>query len=224
MTRICRLVLLLLCLHFITSCNGQVQNNTASQTASATNSRQRVGGPCEGCELMYAGMPSNINTIDTSEGWKEEGQKFLLSGTVYKRDGKTVAPGVIIYYYHADNKGYYSPRPENQEAKRHGHLRGWVKTDVNGEYSIYTIRPVSYPNSDIPAHIHVLIKEPNINEYYIDELVFDDDKFLTPQKRTAFENRGGNGFLKTFQNDNILVAKHNIILGLNIPNHPDNKD
>ena len=26
-------------------------------------------------------------------------------------------------------------------SKRHGHIRGWIKTDDNGNYSIYTIKP-----------------------------------------------------------------------------------
>ena len=41
-----------------------------------------VGGSCDGCELMYVGMPDSIQSIDTSEGWKEKGKKILISGTV----------------------------------------------------------------------------------------------------------------------------------------------
>ncbi len=110
----------------------------------------------------------------------------------------------------------------DEKAKRHGHIRGWVKTDENGKYLIYTIRPAPYPNEIIPAHIHTSIKEPSIdNEYYIDEFVFDDDKLLTSAKRKALENRGGSGIFRVLISGDLQIAEHNIILGLNIPNYPD---
>jgi protocatechuate 3,4-dioxygenase beta subunit len=171
---------------------------------------------------MYVGMPSHIGSVDTSAGWMEKGQKLLISGTVYKLDGKTPAPDVIIYYWQTDAKGLYSSTPEmDKRAERHGHIRGWVKTGSDGKYSIYTIKPVPYPNSNNPAHIHILIKEPEIeNEYYIDEFVFDDDQFVTEQLRNSQPERGGSGILRLKTNGNMQVALHDIILGLNIPGYP----
>ena len=220
MKRLFQVGLLLFLLNVTTSCNGQSNNN--AKDPSQTDLQQPVGGSCESCEIMYVGMPKNINSVDTSSAWTEKGQKLLLTGTVYKIDDKTPAPNVIIYYWQTDNEGHYSPKSGMPEkAKRHGHIRGWVKTDKNGKYSIYTIRPSSYPNSDIPAHIHTLVKEPNLaNEYYIDEFVFDDDKLLTAAKRKTQENRGGSGILKVSTKNGLQIAEHNIILGLNIPNYP----
>jgi protocatechuate 3,4-dioxygenase, beta subunit len=207
----------------LTGCNGQTKTN--KPTTNISNTKNLVGGGCDGCEIMYVGMPSNILSTDTSAGWTEKGQKLLITGKVYKMDGKTVAPNVIIYYWQTDNNGYYSAsKGMDEKAKRHGHIRGWVKTNENGEYSIYTIKPAPYPNDNIPAHIHTSIKEPNINnEYYIDEFIFDDDKLLTGDKRKALENRGGSGVLRVLLNDNVQIAEHNIILGLNIPNYPETK-
>ncbi len=106
-------------------------------------------------------------------------------------------------------------------ARRHGHIRGWVKSDAAGHYAIYSIRPAPYPKEDIPAHIHLSIKEPDIaNEYYTDELVFDDDPLLTGAKRKALENRGGSGVLRVLEEGKLQTAEHNIILGLHIPNYP----
>ena len=168
-------------------------------------------------------MPTTIKSVDTSSGWIEQGQKFLVTGTVFKLDGKTPATSVVIYYWQTDNNGYYSPKNGmDEKAKRHGHIRGWVKTDDHGKYSIYTIRPAPYPNDNLPAHIHTSIKEPDItNEYYIDEFVFDEDKLLTDAKRSALENRGGSGILRVFISGDLQIAEHNIILGLNIPNYPN---
>jgi protocatechuate 3,4-dioxygenase, beta subunit len=207
----------------LTCCNGQTKNNIP--TANSSNTKTFVGGGCDGCEIMYVGMPSNILSTDTSAGWTEKGQKLLITGKVYKMDGKTVAPNVIIYYWQTDNNGYYSAsKGMNEKEKRHGHIRGWVKTNESGDYSIYTIKPAHYPNDNIPAHIHTSIKEPNIdNEYYIDDFIFDDDKLLTGEKRKALENRGGSGVLRLLLNEDVQIAEHNIILGLNIPNYPETK-
>ena len=154
-----QLGLFVILLNFLTSCNGQTKNNNQNQQTNTTDTIKRVGGGCDGCELMYVDMPINNSSIDTSAGWTEKGQKLFITGTVYKLDGKTPAPNVVIYYWQTDNNGYYSPgEGMNEEAKRHGHIRGGVKTDEKGKYSIYTIRPAPYPNENIPAHIHTSIK------------------------------------------------------------------
>lgn len=203
------------------SCNGQTQ----SKSPNSTTTNKRVGGECEEgyCELMYNGMPKEINAVDTSAGWYEKGQKLIVTGTVYQLDGKTPAPNVIIYYHHTDNDGYYSPRNDKAENQtRHGHIRGWIKTDNEGKYTIYTIRPAPYPNASEPAHIHWLIKEPDVkNEYWTDDLMFDDDKLLLPyKKRRKPGNWGGTGIVRVLLKDSLQIAEKNFILGLNIPNYP----
>ncbi len=204
------------------ACKGQTKTSDQNNAATAAGSRKVVGGGCDGCGIMFVGMPASINAVDTSAGWTEQGQKLLVTGRACKPDGKTPAPGVIIYYWQTDNNGYYSPREGmDEKARRHGHIRGWVKTGEDGRYSIYTIRPAPYPKETMPAHIHIALKEPGIgNEYYIDEFVFDDDTLLTAEKRKAMENRGGSGILKVSDSGNMQVAEHNITLGLNIPDYP----
>jgi len=217
-----KIITLFAFLSTLANCKGQDETDRIQNDVPANKTRP-VGGGCDGCELMYVDMPETIQTTDTSAGWDETGQKLLIQGTVYKKGGKVPATDVIIYYWQTDNDGYYSPKKGMGEgAKRHGHIRGWVKTDVSGNYSIFTIRPAPYPNEDMPAHIHTSIKEPNIaDEYYIDEFVFDDDPLLTRKKTEARENRGGSGILHITTVDELQVANHNIFLGLHIPNYPD---
>ena len=200
--------------------NAQIGN---VQIGSAQHRTSVVGGGCDGCELMYVGMPKHIKAVDTSAGWRESGTKLLLTGKVYQADGRTPAANVILYYWHTDNNGYYSPRAGMDErAKQHGHIRGWIKTDAEGNYALYTIRPKAYPNRTIPQHIHFAIKEPTIaNEYYIDDIVFDDDPLLLPDlKRHPPQKRGGSGIVRIVLAGNLHVAEHPIVLGMNIPNYP----
>jgi protocatechuate 3,4-dioxygenase beta subunit len=214
MKRILNIGLIFLFLTSLTSCNGQIKKEETS-----TKRNKIVGGGCDGCELMYVGMPKNIKSVDTSSAWNEKGQRLLVTGKVLKLDGITPAPNVIVYYWQTDSEGNYSKGTEKSE--RHGYVRGWIKSDKQGEYSIYTIRPGNYPNTDMEAHIHLSIKEPNIkDEYYTDNLVFADDLKLTGTKRRKLKNRGGSGILRVLIDKEMQVAEHNIILGLNIPNYP----
>jgi len=183
---------------------------------------QVVGGGCDGCEIMYTDMPETISSKSYSPAWNDEGDKLLISGQVFARDGVTPVNDVIIYYWQTDNKGYYSSKAnQSKDSKRHGYIRGWAKSDNNGNYSIYTIKPKAYPDRNLPAHIHLSIKEPNIqDEYYVDNLVFDYDPLLTTEERKKLKNRGGSGILRTLLSGDMIIAEHNIILGLNIPNYP----
>jgi len=209
------------------ACNGQVQNKNGSSSTIDTN-KTIVGGQFENNEFTYYGIPKNISSIDTSSGWNQNGQKLLLTGIVYEFDGRTPAPNVLLYYYHTNTDGKYVHKseekrsmPPNELGQTHGYIRGWVKTDSLGRYFIYTVRPGVYPTKDAPAHVHVTVKEPNdINEYYIDDFVFDEDKLVNTAYRNKMENRSGSGVLRLVQKDNLFIGERNIILGLNIPDYP----
>jgi len=180
-----------------------------------------VGGRCEGCEALLEYGSKTLTPVDTLPDYNHPGPKLIVQGTIYKRDGKTPAPNVILYLYHTDQSGIY-PTHENETgwAKRHGYLRGWIKTDASGRYTFYTLKPAAYPNNKIPAHLHATIKEPDTNAYWIDEYLFDDDPYLTREERERQEKRGGKGILSLQKNtDGIWVAERDIILGMNIPGY-----
>jgi protocatechuate 3,4-dioxygenase beta subunit len=207
------------------SCNGQLKKNPRTNISSPVSGDKTIGGKCEGCKLMYVGMPENIDAEDSSAGWKEGRQKLVVTGQVFHLDGRTPASNVIIYYWHTDDKGLYTADDQTPAAaKEHGRLRGWVKTDENGKYRIKTARPAAYPNDVIPQHIHMSIKEPELpHEYFID-LYFDDDPlYLQHKKKYGQEDRGGTEILRVVLDGKTEIAEHNIILGLNIPNYPVKK-
>ena len=193
-----------------------------SITATACHAQQskKVGGPCEGCEAIDEYGNKKLTASDTLPNFKQNTPQLKITGRVFKSDGKTPAKGVIIYIYHTNRKGIYERKGgETGWAKRHGFIRGWVKTEADGSYTFYTFRPASYPDRREPEHIHITIKEPNVNEYYLDEYLFEDDPLLTPNIRKKQKNRGGSGIVKPFLQNGMLTIKRNIILGKNIPNY-----
>ncbi len=162
-----------------------------------------------------------MNAVDTSIGWNHEGQRMKIEGTVFQKDGKTPATGIIVYYYQTNTAGEYAKTAD--ETTRHGSIRGWMKTGDDGRYTIYTIKPGSYPGSSIPAHIHVFIKEPDINEYYIDDINFDDDPFFTSTERSRLRQQAGSGVVVLKKDaGGLLIGKRDIVLGLNMMNYPEN--
>lgn len=192
---------------------------------SCTYSQQgqpiHIGGPCEGCEAIYESGDRKLSAAMTLPGYDKSKPKLHISGTIYHQDRTTPAKDVILYIYHTNERGIYPTRDtETGWARRHGYIRGWIKTGPDGRYSFKTFRPASYPDTRITAHIHATVKEPGLNEYYIDEYLFDDDPFLTTQERNSQPQRGGSGILKTHLEEGILFAERDIVLGLNIPGYP----
>jgi protocatechuate 3,4-dioxygenase beta subunit len=218
MIRILKIFFMLLACINLTSCNSQ---NTKKETETLSDDFDKS-------MPFYYKMPKNLSATDTSPAFKEKGKKILLTGTVYQIDGKTPASNVILYYYQTNTKGIYATKeseernmPKNKLGHTHGYIRGWLKTDEQGNYSIYTIQPETYPSRDQPAHVHITVKEKNMNEpYYIDDFVFDNDRLLTTQWRKSMENRGGSGVIRFVQKDSLWIGERNIYLGLNIPDYP----
>jgi len=209
-------------LQFLTSCHGQVKKQLNDNVPKRGISNV-VGGGCEGCELMYVEMPAQIASEHSSIGWLAGKQKLIVTGKIFQLDGRTPAPNVIVYYWHTDVNGLYSSDDKTPtKAMQHGKLRGWVKSDANGNYTIRTSRPASYPNENIPQHIHLSIKEPEINNEYFVDFYFDDDPlYLTHKKKYGKIDRGGTEILRVVLDGDIEIAEHNIVLGLNIPNYPN---
>lgn len=204
------------------SCNpGSTSVQSDSLLADMAND-EVVGDYCDGCEAMYEGMPplQDITSAANIPGKGEPGERLIVKGSVYKPDGVTAARDVILYIWHTDANGYYSPSPGQRHGRRHGHLRGWLKTDADGHFEINTIRPAPYPGENIPAHLHILVKEPGKTLYYIDEVWFDDDPYVTPALRQKAEKRGGDMIIHLNKDKkSVWHGALAINLGFNIPNY-----
>jgi protocatechuate 3,4-dioxygenase beta subunit len=172
--------------------------STPSQAQATKTVKSFPGGACPDCNLMFLGMPLVLSAVDTTEGWFEKGQKLKIEGTIFQPDQKTPAAEVIVYFYHTDPSGQYVPKKGMlPSSRKHGYLRGWVKTGPDGRYAIYTSRPAQYPNENVEAHIHVFVKEPSIDvPYMIDEWIFDDDPLVTKELRKRIQDKGGKAILE----------------------------
>jgi len=185
-----------------------------------TPSGKLVGGPCQGCEAIFEYGDKILTPVDRLPEFEQTEPKLKLSGTVFEKDGKTPASNVILYIYQTNRGGVY-PKKGNEKgwAKRHGYIRGWIKTDNDGKYTFYTFRPGAYPSRRVQEHIHIIVKEADKNEYYIDGFFFDDDPLLTDRIRNNARKRGGSGIFMPIMKRGMLTIERDIILGQNIPDY-----
>ncbi len=146
----------------------------------------------------------------------EPGEPLVISGTVYKEDGKTPAPEILIYVYHTNARGIYPKKtPDNGRPQwRAGYLRGWMKTDENGRYEFSTIRPAGYLGRRDPAHIHITLAGKDFREYWIDSFWFDDDPRISNEMRKGKPERGGyNPIIRLVKDEkNVWRGRRNIRL------------
>lgn len=151
---------------------------------------------CEGCESIHEHSFDDLSWSAVVAPPGEPGDKLVLTGRVYKPDGKTPVGGVIVYIHHTNARGIYPNRGDEKGwGRRHGYLRAWAKSNAEGDYRFETIRPAPYPGGDIPAHIHLIIKEPDRKEYWIDDVVFTDDPLVNDRYRHTLRNQGGSGIV-----------------------------
>jgi protocatechuate 3,4-dioxygenase beta subunit len=124
----------------------------------------------------------------------EPGKKIKVKATLTDKN-RTPIQDALVYVYQTSDKGWYSDTAAhiltNSGDYRHARLFGYTKTNAKGEIEIETIQPRGYPDSDLPAHIHIAIWQTNNPVHDLpDELLFDDDPRLTPARRQAALQQG----------------------------------
>lgn len=186
--------------------NSLAQKN---QTDVLTLLRRNAQG--RGAEAMGAiDVPDTVSWRTAFSISKDDGEPMIISGTVFKADGKTPAPNTLIYFYHTDKFGIYG----REGQPKHGRFRGWMLTDAKGRYEFASIRPASYPNSTQSQHVHMTVTTPEAREDWIDSILFEGDRFLTARERDWSGKRGGfNPIVKlTPGKDGIMHAVRDIQL------------
>jgi protocatechuate 3,4-dioxygenase beta subunit len=126
-------------------------------------------------------------------GKNEPGKKITVKGKLQTRRGKPIS-NALVYVYQTCDKGWYSDTAahvlQGEGDMGHARLFGYLKTSASGEFEFETIQPRGYPNSNLPAHIHIAAwkEEQRIN--IAGELLFDDDPRLTSERRKDAANDG----------------------------------
>lgn len=117
----------------------------------------------------------------------EPGKKITVRCRFTNEQGKPYS-GALVYFYQTSAKGWYSDTAAhiraNEGDMRHARLFGYVISDLMGQIEISTIQPAGYPQSDFPAHIHIMITSNQQHlSGYPGELLFEEDERLTPARR-----------------------------------------
>jgi hypothetical protein len=118
-------------------------------------------GPVAALAVIAVALPSPAQEPDppdppaSSLSWQariapagEPGEPLVISGQVFDPSGLHAVPNIVVYAYHTDIKGLYTP----SGAARPPRLRGRARTDAEGRYEFRTIRPAPYPGDGPPAH------------------------------------------------------------------------
>lgn len=186
-------------------------------SCAQTNKHQLIG-TCEGCEAVFEYGEKPLSPVDTLPGFEAASAKIKVTGVIYQPDGLTPAEGVILYVYQTNAEGVYPTRGgEKDWSKRHGYIRGWIKTGKDGRYTFYTLKPGTYPSRSDAAHIHPTLLEPNGRYYWVDDYLFEGDPLLTPVQLSPEAPVGGSsGVLRLRREGDLLVGERDFILGRNV--------
>ena len=170
---------------YLISCGGDTLAQKSDGDVLSRIKKMAAPAATEGMGAIEA--PANITWRTVMADATSGGEPMIISGTVFKPDGKTLAPNTLIYLYHTDMYGKYGQGTE----PKHGRFRGWMLTDAQGRYEFRSIRPASYPNTTFAAHVHMTITTADAREDWIDSILFEGDRFISTRERETAGRKGG---------------------------------
>ncbi len=195
------------------SCGSRAQQAQRARNASGVRVPHADLYVCEGCEGALERPAGSLAPYAQIAPAGEAGERMRIEGVVYQAERATPAANIVVYAHHTDTGGTYSRgAPATEWSRRHGLLRGWVRTGADGRYSFDTVKPGVYPNRSDPAHVHLTILEPGRRPYWIDDIVFAGEFGVTDEYRRERQNRGGSGIVTLQRARGVLVARRDIVL------------
>ena len=163
---------------------------------------------------IYDYAELHLNNTDTIPDYDSKLNKLKITGTIYESDGLTPAKDVILFVEQPNENGDFDLRKEND--KRYVNHRGWVKTDADGHYTLYTFVPGGDRRYKQLQQIFPVIKESSKPEYQIETYLFDEDPLLTKACRKKINKKGDpSRILKLKKEGGLLVAQRDIVLNSN---------
>lgn len=166
----------------LTEATNKLKNGTTVSTILTDKKYLSIHPATAFRESIKENCNTDILKITTAE---EPGKKIKVLGSVTDKDGKAIT-NALVYLYQTDSKGWYAadaPHVLSYEGDvRHARLFGYVKTNAKGQFELHTVKPSGYPQSDLPAHIHVHIWADGYDNF-VNEFLFDDDDRLVGKIR-----------------------------------------
>jgi len=142
------------------------------------------------------GAPELPIGADLSAGLS--GEKAHFAGRVLTAEGKPI-PGATLDVWSTDNEGWYDVQLQGQAMR----ARGKIKTDADGRYAFWTVKPVSYPiptdgpvgqmllrmgrHPYRPAHTHMILSAPGY-ETVTTHVFVEGDPYLESDAVFAVKN------------------------------------
>ncbi|MGC1203556.1 MAG: hypothetical protein WA839_01560 [Flavobacteriaceae bacterium] len=163
---------------------------------------------------IYDYSEKYLNNTDTIPDFDSKPNKLKISGIIYQSDGVTPAKDVILYVSQPDENGDFQMK-RDEHRKRYVHHQGWIKTDADGRYTLYTFMPGKYLYAKELKKIHRVIKEPGKPEYEINSFFFNDDP-LIPELTLACRAQAIPSMLRLEKEGDMLVAIKDIKLNKSI--------
>ena len=140
-------------------------------------------------ELIKQHSAAGVVTMVTNN---EPGTKITVRGQLKDVNGNSLKDH-LVYVYQTNYRGWYGSDRVHFNMmsgdERHARLFAYLKTDAQGKFEFNTIQPQGYPQSDLPAHIHIEVFDKN-RSVFISELLFDDDDRLVGERRTRSISAG----------------------------------
>lgn len=162
---------------------------------------------------IYDYSEQHLNNTDTIPDFASKADKLKITGIIYQSDGKTPAKDVILYVCQSNEFGNYEMK-RDAKRKRYVHHRGWVKTDADGRYTIYTFMPGENRVEKELKQIQRVIKVPGQPEHAINPFFFNDDPLLSDLSLECRANTVAS-MIKLQKQDNMYVATRDIKLDAN---------
>jgi protocatechuate 3,4-dioxygenase beta subunit len=160
---------------------------------------------------IYDRSEAVLRPVDTIPDYRSKSNKLKLTGTVYKSDGVTPASDVVLFIEQPNEDGDFELRQAGDH--RYVFHRSWVKTDKNGNYTIYTFVPGNDRRYNQLQQIFPIVKEPLKEAYQLETFLFDEDPLLTKRCRKIIKkNSDETRILKLKKEDGVFLAQRDIIL------------
>jgi len=125
--------------------------------------------------------PGDDNLAVPAPGRIAIGQLIHISGRVVDEDGRGV-PGAVVELWQANAAGRYAHPADTRDAPLDPDFlgNGRTRTDADGRYAFFTIKPGAYPVPDSgrwwrPPHVHVSILGPSTLSRLVTQMYFPGD-------------------------------------------------